>query len=293
MGTVTLALAAWILALRASLPQQLAGDVVGKVLRHHVEPGESLIEIARTYDLGFGEIATANRGVDPFVPAAGSEVVVPTRWVVPRAAVPGAVVVNLSELRLYLPRRKPAVLVTFPVGIGDEGSATPLGTFHVVEKRVEPTWYPPESIRKEHPELPRAVPPGEDNPLGSHALRLSNRTILIHGTQQPFGVGRRVSHGCLRLYPEDISRLYEVVPVGTTVVIVREPVKVGASEGRPVVEVHDDPEVQVDAFEEAMRLFTQRGLLGRVDASKLLAAVEEKSGVPVDVTADDPLSRAR
>ena len=281
-------LAALLLAARPPVPHELAGDVVGAVAFHVVEPDESLIEIARWYDVGYGEIAAANPGVDAFVPAAGTVVAVPTRWVVPRSAAQGVVLLNLSEMRLYLARRPPAVLFTFPVGIGDEGSETPLGAYRIISKEVAPTWHPPASVRAEDPELPPSVPPGPENPLGTHALRLSRSTILIHGTNKPWGVGRRVSHGCVRLYPEDIPRLFEVVGVGTQVLIVREPIKVGVSEGRVFLEVHDDPEFTRDYLEEARRLLGERGLLERVEPSRLAAAVSERSGVPVDVDQDGP-----
>jgi L,D-transpeptidase ErfK/SrfK len=144
----------------------------------------------------------------------------------------------------------------------------------------------PASIRKERPELPEVVPFGPDDPLGTHALRLSSRSILIHGTNKPFGVGRRVSHGCIRLYPEDIARLYRIVPVGTAVTIVRQPVKAGQDGDRVFVEVHADEGggPPLEPLSEAKRLLADRGMMGRVDLAKLEAAVREKSGVPVDVT---------
>ena len=141
-------------------------------------------------------------------------------------------------MRLYQFPRAAGAPMMFPVGVGSEGWTTPVGTFSVIQKQVNPRWYPPASIRREEPDLPAMVPPGPDNPLGTHALRLSKGSILIHGTDKPFGVGRKASHGCLRLYPEDIPLLFERVPVGTQVTIVREPVKVGVRAGRVYVEVH-------------------------------------------------------
>jgi L,D-transpeptidase ErfK/SrfK len=260
-------------------------DLVGALDVHLVAPGESLIELARRYGVGFNEIAAANRRFDPFVPAAGAAAVIPTAWILPGAAAPGTLVVNLSEMRLYLLRagREP---VTFPVGIAVEAGATPLGVLTVVGKEVAPTWYPTPAILAEDPTLPAAVPPGPENPLGSHALRLSRRTILIHGTNRPFGVGRRVSHGCLRLYPEDIPRLFRLVEVGARVAIVREPVKVGVREGRVYVEVHDDETVTLPPMEQAVRLLRRRGVLDRVDPGKLARAVLARSGLPVNVSGD-------
>jgi L,D-transpeptidase ErfK/SrfK len=238
------------------------------------------------YDVGFNEIADANRRLDPFIPKAGAIAIVPTAWILPRAAARGVVVVNLSEMRLYLilgGRRPP---VTFPVGVAMGDRATPLGVLTIVEKQVSPTWYPTPAILQEDPTLPVAVPPGPDNPLGSHALRLSQPTILIHGTNRPFGVGRKVSHGCIRLYPEDIPRLFRLIDVGTRVAIVREPVKVGLRQGRVYVEIHEDQTVAGSPLEEALRLLRARGLTQQVDPSKLSRALRAKTGIPVDVTAE-------
>jgi L,D-transpeptidase ErfK/SrfK len=263
-----------------------AVEVIGTTCQRVVLPGDSLIEMARQYDLGFNEIEAANPGQDAFVPTVGAMVTLPTSWIVPRAAAPGRVVVNLSEMRLFHFPSKPGPAMTFPVGIGTEGWATPTGTFKVIQKQVNPPWYPPASIRKEEPDLPAVVPPGPDNPLGTHALRLNRGSILIHGTDTPFGVGRRASHGCLRLYPEDIPVLFERVPVGTEVRIVREPVKVGVRAGRVYVEIHPDEDAKVDVASEARRLLSKRGLLGSVDAGKLDLALSDPRGLPVDVTQD-------
>ena len=261
-------------------------EVIGAVCHRTVLPGDSLIEMAREYDLGFNEIEAANPTLDAYVPTPGATVTLPTSWIVPRAAAPGRVVVNLSEMRLFQFPKSPGPVTTFPVGIGSEGWATPVGTFKVIQKQVNPAWYPPASIRREEPDLPPMVPPGPDNPLGTHALRLSKWSILIHGTDTPFAVGRRASHGCLRLYPEDIPVLYGQVPVGAEVRIVREPVKVGVRAGRIYVEIHPDEDAKVDLAAEARRLLGRRGLLGSVDVEKLDLALKDLRGLPVDVTAD-------
>ena len=270
------------LAFAGALPD--VGEVAGTVGSEVVAQGDSLIEMARRHDLGFGEIAAANPGLDPFVPAAGTRVVLPTAWIVPQAPA-GMVLVNLSEMRLYLhlERKGDKSLVTFPIGVGVDGHSTPPGDYRVVAKEKNPTWHVPPSVRKDEPELPPSVPPGKDNPLGTRALRLSGTAILIHGTNRPFGVGRRVSHGCMRLYPEDILVLYRLVPVGATVRVVRQPVKVALWEDRIYVEVHQDDEVGLDLLEEARRLLARRGLLDRVDRARLEAAVRQASGAPVDV----------
>ncbi len=259
-------------------------QVLGILGTHVVHKGESLIELARVYNVGFNQMSAANPSLDAFVPTPGATVTIPTSWILPRAAAPGVVVVNVSEMRLYLIPANGGVPLTFPVGVGLEGWNTPLGTFTVIGKQANPTWYPPASIRRENPELPVKVPPGPDNPLGTHALRLSKGTILIHGTDEPYGVGRKASHGCIRLYPEDIPVLYQRVPVNTRVKMVREPLKIGVRHGRVFVEVHDDPDANVDLRREAARLLSERRLATFVDAQRLEKAIEEQRGIPVDVS---------
>jgi L,D-transpeptidase ErfK/SrfK len=275
-----------LLALLLAASPRAAGDVIGELGRHVVAPGESLIELAPVYDVGFNAIAAANPDLDPFVPRPGAVAVVPTAWILPAATTPGEVTVNLSEMRLYYVPAAGAAPVTFPIGVAMNAQSTPLGRLTIEEKTVSPTWYPTPNILEEDPTLPEMVPPGPDNPLGSRAMRLSARTILIHGTNRPFGVGRKVSHGCLRLYEEDVASLFELVAVGTPVRIVREPVKVGVRQGRVFVESHDDAAVAGDPVDEVVRLLEGKGLLLDVDPGRLVRAVRARSGVPVDVTAE-------
>lgn len=259
-------------------------EVVGRSSLQEARQGESLIEVARTHDLGFNEIAAANPHLDPFIPTAGSAVAIPGLHVVPAAVEPGRLVVNLSELRLYfVPAGGAPLIASFPVGTGSEGRETPLGVYRVTEKRANPAWHVPLSIRHEQPRLPAVVPPGPDNPLGSHALRLTDDGLMIHGTNRPWGVGRAVSHGCIRLYPEDIPILFRMVSLGTPVAIVREPVKVGDQDGRLLIEVHRDDGAGIDYAAEATRLILARGRLDGVNLPRLLRALAEKRGVPVDI----------
>jgi L,D-transpeptidase ErfK/SrfK len=265
-------------------------EVIGSIQVHRVRPRESLIEIARDYDIGFNEIAAANPRLDAFVPPKGAKVVIRTAFILPSVIAPGIIVVNLSEMRLYYrftADGEGQTLFTAPIGVAIEGRSTPLGTFSVAQKLVKPYWYPPLSVRKEQPELPRSVPPGPDNPLGTHAMRLSSPHILIHGTNRPFGVGRRVSHGCIRLYPEDIVRLYGMVPVGTKVMVVREPVKVGLIDNRVYLEVHADPDVKFDYASLARQLLWERGLADKVDPSKLEMVLRKRNGIPAEVTREE------
>lgn len=263
-----------------------AGDeeVLGVIGTRIVKRGESLIEIAREHNVGFNAIAAANPGLDPFVPTPGATLSIPTAWILPRAAAPGTLVVNVSEMRIYLLPKGGGAALTFPIGVGMDEWKTPLGTFTVVSKTTNPAWYPPASVRRENPELPARVPPGPDNPLGTHALRLSGGSILIHGTDQPYGVGRKASHGCIRLYPEDIPRLFDVVPLKTRVTMVREPLKVGLRRGRVYVEIHEDRDARIDLRALARQLLSKRGLAARVDTRRLEAALEEHRGFPVDVS---------
>jgi L,D-transpeptidase ErfK/SrfK len=258
-------------------------EVIGTMKSYVVKESDSLIELARKYDLGYNEIADANEKLDPFIPELGATVRIPTFWILPNYPRERGIIINLSELRLYYYPYKGAKFVyTFPIGIGDEGTETPLGVFTIIEKRVNPIWYVPKSIQEERPDMPAQVPPGPDNPLGTHALRLSIGSVLIHGTNKPWGTGRRVSHGCIRLYPEDIPELYQLVPKGTKVVILRQPVKLGLKGGRIYLEVHRGE--AGDYQQEAMKLIMERKLLPRIDQLKLLQVLRERTGIPVDIS---------
>ncbi len=156
-----------------------------------------------------------------------------------------------------------------------------------MEKIVNPAWYVPASIRKEHPELPPVVPAGPDNPMGTHALRLSLPSVLIHGTDRPFAVGRKASHGCLRLYPEDIPKLFKMVKPGTPVTIVRQPIKIGLNGSRVYMEVHKDDTIKPEAYyKRAIDLLTKKHLLDKVASVKFFRALKDMSGVPVDISPD-------
>src|SRR5208337_3154223 len=181
---------------------------------------------------------------------------------------------------------KPRVM-TFPIGIGDEGTETPLGSFRIIEKITNPAWHVPASIRKEHPELPAVVPAGPDNPMGTHALRLSLSTVLIHGTNRPWCVGRKASHGCIRLYPEDIPKLFRMVTKGAPVTIVSQPVKIGVRERKVYIELHKDDSINSEAlFKMATVLLAKKHLLGKVSSVKLLKALDDKRGFPVEISED-------
>ena len=220
-------------------------EVIGRMYFTRVQNEETLRDIARAYDLGYDDIAAANPGVDPWTPEEGERVILPLAHVLPDAPREG-IVINLAARRLfYFPpaaEGEPQQVVTHPIGIGREGWSTPLGKTEVAQKQVSPPWTVPASIRRERAAegdpLPAVVPPGPDNPLGSHALRLGWSSILIHGTNKPAGIGMRVSHGCIQLYPEDIVTLYADVAVGTPVTVVDQPYLVGNGPGGLLLEAH-------------------------------------------------------
>ncbi|MGH8175130.1 MAG: L,D-transpeptidase family protein [Steroidobacter sp.] len=205
-------------------------EVVGQLQVTRVEGEDTLPDIARRFNLGYEEIVRANPGVDPWLPGVGREIVLPTQFILPEAPREG-LVINLAQLRVfYFPKVKegePQTVVTHPIGVGKVGWSTPEGSTKVISKLKNPTWYPPASVRKEHREagdpLPSKVPPGPDNPLGAHMMRLGWPSYLIHGTNKPYGVGLRSSHGCIRFYPEDIAQLFGEIPVGTKVTVVNQP----------------------------------------------------------------------
>jgi L,D-transpeptidase ErfK/SrfK len=213
-------------------------QVVGELQVTKVMGEDTLPDIARRFNLGFEEIQRANPGVDPWVPGEGREIVLPTQFVLPAAPHEG-LVINLAQLRVfYFPKveeGEPQTVITHPIGIGKVGWQTPEGTTKVTGKRTNPTWFPPASVRKEHREagdpLPSKVPPGPDNPLGAHMMTLGWPSYLIHGTNKPYGVGLRSSHGCIRFYPEDIAELYGKIPVGTKVTVVNQPFVFGWHNG--------------------------------------------------------------
>lgn len=228
-------LAATGLAGAATYPLPPAGQsLVGEIQETWVKAGETLLDIARRYDVGLDELQDANPGVDAWLPPVGQRVVIPSQHLLPAGPRKG-IVVNLPELRLYYfppaaPGTRPVVM-TYPLGIGSEGRAIPVAETKVIEKKVDPTWVVPDSILAEHEAegdpLPKTVPPGPDNPLGKYALRLGLGSYLIHSTNHPYSVGMRISHGCLRMYPENIEQLFGKVAVGTPVRIIDEPYKAG------------------------------------------------------------------
>lgn len=215
--------------------------VIGSIKPYIVGRDETLIEVAHRAGIGYRNLVAANPGVDVWLPQPGHELLLPYTAILP-ASIGEGITINLAEYRLYLLwKEKDQLRVRiYPIGLGREGWSTPEGHYQVVEVATDPVWVMPEGIRAEHSGRPVIVPPGPDNPLGSHWIGLSADGYGIHGTNRPYGIGRRVSHGCIRLYPRDIRDLVEKVKIGTPVRIIYQPVKAGVRDGRLFVEVHDD-----------------------------------------------------
>ena len=275
-------------------------DVVGIVQKTTAHHEDTLSDIARRYDLGYEEIVAANPDVDPWLPGEGAQVVLPTQFVLPDAPRKG-LVLNLAAMRLfYYPppdAGQPPRVITHPIGIGREGWQTPLGTSRITEKIVQPKWTVPASIRREHEKkgdpLPAVVPPGPDNPLGEFAMRLSLPSYLIHGTNQPWGVGIRVSHGCIRLYPEDIARLFPQVPKGTRVTIVNQPYVAGWRNRQLYLEAHQPLAEDARRWGSSLKPMEQAITTKAVEPAainwdKARTVAHEARGIPIAVSADSP-----
>lgn len=270
-------------------------QIVGAVSTVTASHEQTLTDIARIQGLGYEEIVWANPGVDVWLPGDGTSVTLPKRFILPGTQRDG-VVVNIAEYRLYYYFRSNGrqMVSTFPISIGRMDWSTPIGRWRVVAKQKDPTWYPPESIRKEHLEdgrgfLDKVVPPGPDNPLGKFAMRLSVPGYLIHGTNRPVGVGMQVTHGCIRMYPEDIASLFPEVPVNTPVTIMNLPYKFGWSGDGLYLEVNppleDDHPTRDREMTALMEQYVQatRDRPARVDWQAVEEAYRRKDGIPVRI----------
>ncbi|CAM3632381.1 putative L,D-transpeptidase YcfS precursor [Vibrio aerogenes CECT 7868] len=269
--------------------------MVGEIIYHQVEKGETVAAVADKYDVGFLAVMEANPGVDPFLPTPGDILTIPAQTVLPDVPYEG-IVVNLAELRLYYFEPDLKTVHIFPVGIGRIGRDTPEMKTRISEKRPNPTWTPPQSIRSEYQkkgiQLPSVVPAGPDNPLGLFALRLAYGAgdYLIHGTNKSFGIGLRVSSGCIRMNPKDIEWLFHQVKVGEKVRVIDEPVKVSLEPERTVyMEVHE-PLTRSDGSKKTLSL--PQSLMWWLDAfgypdKKAKAALVTKNGIPVEIVTPD------
>ena len=284
-------------------------SVVGEVQIVFTRSTDTFSTLAREYGLGYDELVDANPDIDPWLPGEGTPVVLPTQYVLPDAPKRG-IVLNIASKRLfYFPEvgeDEVATVMTFPIGIGRVGWETPLGEAAVISKARDPHWYVPASVRTEHAAigdpLPAVVPPGPDNPLGRFVLKLDMPGYLIHGTNQPYGVGMRVSHGCVRLYPENIELLYSLIELGEDVLIVNQPYLMGSLDGEPYFEGHrpleDDAVASDDHLARALEALDVSFDETRLAAVRAQAAsiAADGSGIPVRVLhndVDEVLERAR
>jgi len=273
----------------------LETQVVGEINTVAAKHDDTLTDIARVHGLGYEEIVWANRKVDVWLSGEGATVVLPKSFILPGDVREG-VVVNIAEYRLYhyYKRNDQMMVSTFPISIGRMDWATPIGRWTVTAKQKDPAWYPPESIRQEHLDdgrgfLAKMVPAGPDNPLGRYAMRLSATGYLIHGTNKPVGVGMQVTHGCIRMYPEDIEWLFPQVPVNTPVQIMNQPYKFGWSGNDLYLEVHPPLEDDLSTREREMTALTEQYVLltrerpARIDWQAVEDAYRRRDGIPVRV----------
>jgi L,D-transpeptidase ErfK/SrfK len=268
-------------------------DVVGHVQLTIASKEDTLPDIARRFNVGYEEIVRANPGVDPWVPGAGRQVVVPTQFVLPNAPREG-VVINLAAMRIYYypkpAKGQPQEVYTHPIGVGKVGWVTPEGTTKIIAREKNPTWRPSAGVRKEHQEnddpVPAVVPPGPDNPLGKYKFTLGWASYLIHGTNKPYGVGLRSSHGCIRLYPEDIEKFYEMIPLGTQVRVVNQPFLFGWHGDHPWLQAYTVFEDDARHWDKAQRALLTKNLSPRLQ--KLM----KEHGEAIDWTAVGELAHA-
>ena len=291
----TLSLSINALATSYELPSEYF-DVIGTVSMVEAKQEDTLLGIARRTDIGQDQMERVNPGVDRWLPGAGTQIIIPSKHILPAGPRKG-VVLNLPEMRLYYyPPKKAGQLPqvqTYPIGIGRMDWATPLGKTTITAKTKGPAWRPTENIRREHAErgdpLPRVVPAGPNNPLGRYALRLGIPSYLIHGTNKPFGVGMRVSHGCIRMLPEDIEKLFPQLPVGTPVSIINQPVKAGWYGGKLYLEVHPPLEEHYDKgalVEEVMLALDDATARRPIELNNIVIdrEVNQQTGLPTVIS---------
>ena len=271
------------------------GDLIGEPTFYLTRGDETLLDVAMERNLGVPEISALNPGIDPWVPGAETLISLPTQFILPDAPRQG-IVINYGDLRLYH-FRKDGSIATYAIGVGRDGFELKYGKTKIVRKAEKPTWYPTESTLRDKPWVGTVVPPGPDNPLGEYALYLGWPTYLVHGTNKPYGVGRRVSRGCIRMYPQGVAQLFAETPVGTPVTAVNQTVKAGWHQGELYVEAQPDF-AQIDELEETQGISPRpvsdedRKIIldragdeaYRIDWSVADAELIKRRGVPVQIT---------
>ncbi|MGB0719175.1 MAG: L,D-transpeptidase family protein [Bdellovibrionales bacterium] len=267
---------------------------IGETIEYKAHDEDTFVHLARDYNLGFVEMRAANPTVDPWLPGEGTKVILPTRHILPDVKQDG-IVINLPEMRLYV-FNGDAVPTTFPIGVGREGLTTPTGTTRIVRKQEGPTWRPTPRMLREDPSLKPAYPPGPDNPMGTHAMYLGWPQYAIHGTNKPFGIGRRVSSGCIRMYPENIKQLFDMISVGTKVTVVNQPIKLAWIDDRLYLEAHPELEqaIHMEEYgqvespklseEDLKRITKAAGAFeDKLRWPAIRMAVKERKGYPVEI----------
>jgi L,D-transpeptidase ErfK/SrfK len=276
----------------------------GKAETYAMGEEDTLQDVARFYNLGFVELRAANPKVDPWTPVPGEDVLIPSFHLLPRAPQIG-IVVNLAQMRMFYFKTPGADPITFPIGIGREGLLTPTGETSIVRKVVGPTWFPTPRMREEKPYLPAAIGPGPSNPLGAFALYLGWPEYRIHGTDKPWAIGRRVSSGCMRMYPENIKALFAMVPVGTKVTVVDQPILVGwikdklYLEANPSksqnIDIEINGEHQIKPLTDGLRkvITDAAGVSAdKIDWDAVKEAIDERRGYPVVISGEDDEDKA-
>ncbi len=269
-------------------------DLIGKVMYALARHENTLLDIAKQFDIGQTEISISNPEVDRWLPGENTRITLPTRYILPNTDRRG-IVLNIPEMRLYYyaqaKQSQQRTVETFPVSIGRMDWKTPLGAAKVIAKTTNPEWRPPESIKKEHAEagdpLPDVVPAGPDNPLGNYAMRLNIPGYLIHGTNKPLGIGMRVTHGCVRMYPADIKNLFPKIEIGTKVQIVNQPIKLGWYADSLYLEIH--PPLEEDGMdsnwlqEQVNQLITdvKDVVTVKLNQQQINIALKQQTGIPV------------
>ena len=269
-------------------------DIVGEIQVIKAKYEDTFADIGKANDLGYLEMVAANPGVDPWLPGEGTDIALPTRFILPPGPREG-IVINLAEYRMYFFPKGQNVVHTYPLGIGREGWNSPIATTTIVGKTPNPAWYPPKSIREEHAAegdpLPMVVPAGPDNPLGPFKFNLGTTGYLIHGSNKKFGIGMRVSHGCFRMLNNNVLELAKMAPVGTTVRIINEPYKFGVSQNKVFLEAHaplDDSGVQsvVDKHTTVINSLLKHDNLAtgfQLDWEVVRDVVAGEDGIPVEI----------
>lgn len=281
-------------------------ELVGEIRYVRAKYEDTLIDIAREFSIGQDEIVMANPKVDRWLPGRDTSVLLPRQFILPQAPRSG-IVVNIPEMRLYFypassPKQSAIHVITYPISVGRMDWHTPLGATRVVQKIKDPSWRPPKSIKAEHARdgeiLPDVVPPGPDNPLGQYAMKLGVPGYLIHGVDvdKSYGIGMRVTHGCIRMYPEDIDKLFPEVGVGTPVYLVNQPIKLGWLNNELYMEVSQPLDEDVMSYDTlysiAMSLISKKTAERSIplNMTTIQLAIRKPSGIPVQISGNGATS---